>query len=241
MPQFDSSAFWGIAGIVIGVVVATFFFIIGKKKVLLQYDISTTPLITETMAGILHGRMTIDGQPVKSMYSTTISFVNSGNQRIQSSDFSVQKPLTIIHNSHLYGFDVSRGNQKLLPKVEPVSKDALNISFENLKPGQIFRVTILHDDDDTMIQVLGELMTGTMRSYGSSLLLLFFALISLFIAFFLLYDRASDGPVFALIGNFELLLAAILFILTMLVYATDIYKELKVKKHSIFSIFNVTP
>lgn len=135
MPQFDSSAFWGIAGIVVGIIVTVVFFLLGKKTIL-EYNISTTPLITDKMAGILNDRMSIDGQPVKSMVSTTISFVNSGNQRIQSSDFSKQEPLRVIFAGHLYGYDVSPGNQKLLPEINPVNEKVLNISFENLKPRQ---------------------------------------------------------------------------------------------------------
>lgn len=164
MPWWESSVFWGIAGIVVGIIVAAIFFIIGKKKTLFQYYKSTAPLITEKMAGILDGRMSIDGQPVKSLTSTTISFVNSGNQRIQSSDFSTQEPLRVILEGQLYGYDVSLGNQKLLPKVELVEEKVLNISFENLKPGQVFRVTLLHDET---LDVLGELTTGTMRKFRS--------------------------------------------------------------------------
>ena len=165
MPQLDANAFWGIAGMVVGVSATVIVFLLQKKKTLLQYRKSTTPLITEKMAGILNDRMSIDGQPVKRMSSTTISFINSGNQRIKSSDFSEQEPLRIILKGHLYGHDVSLGNQKLLPKIEPVNDKELNISFENLKPRQFFRVTILHDET---LDILGELTTGTMRTFRSS-------------------------------------------------------------------------
>ena len=228
MPEFDSSAFWGIAGIVVGIIVATIFFLLGKKKTLLQYNVFTTPLITEKMAGILDARMTIDGQPVKSLTSTTISFVNSGNQRIRSSDFSTQEPLRVILKGHLYGCDVSRGNQKLLPNIEPVNDNVLNISFENLKPRQFFRVTILHDKS---LNVVGELTTGTMHMYGHSTLptYLFFAfLLGLFA---LIADYEFNGPVSTLIGTLgSLAVIAILLFVTLFIFVVDEHKDHKIKK-----------
>lgn len=170
MLQLDSSIIWTIVGTIIGVGATVIVCLFQTKKTLLQYYISTTPLITEKMAAILNDRMSIDGHPVKSMSSTTISFINSGNQRIKSSDFSEQEPLRIIFKGHLYGHDVSLGNQKLLPKVAPVNDNVLNILFENLKPGQFFRVIILHDETDEAdktLEVLGELTTGTMREFSS--------------------------------------------------------------------------
>lgn len=227
MPQFDSSAFWGIVGIIVGIIVATIFFLLGKKKTLLQYYKSTTPLITEKMAGILNNRMSIDGQPVKSLVSTTISFVNSGNQRIQSSEFSDEKPLRVILTGHLYGYDVSLGNQKLRPKVEPVDEKTLNISFENLKPRQFFRVTILHDKT---IDVSGELTTGTMRVYSHSVILLIFQVILIIICIALMADYGFKGPVAALIGDYEMLLVMILALILLFFWCVDVYKEQKGKK-----------
>ena len=46
MPFWESSIFWGIAGIVGGFIVAAFFFYVGKAKKSLIYQISTSALIT---------------------------------------------------------------------------------------------------------------------------------------------------------------------------------------------------
>ena len=200
MPNMDSGTLWTIVGNIISfisLVVAVIFFILGRKKTILQYKKSTTPLITEKMAGILNDRMSIDGQPIKNLASTTISFINSGNQRIQSSEFSDQEPLRVILTGHLYAHDVSLGNQKLLPKVEPVNDKALNISFENLKPGQFFRVTILHDGT---LDVLGELTTGTMREFSSRFnkiapSIASFAMIAVMFASILIFDKLYDSHI----------------------------------------------
>lgn len=160
MPQLDPSAFWGIAGIVAGIIVATFFFLLGKKKTLLRCIISHTSVLTEQMSGILNDHISIDGHPIKSLAETTIMFINSGNQRIRSSDFSEQEPLCITLSGHLYGYDLLPGNRVLLPKIDLVDEKVLNVTFENLKPKQYFYVTILHDDS---LYVSGELTTGDMH------------------------------------------------------------------------------
>ena len=217
MPQFDPSAFWGIAGIVVGIIVATVFFLLGKKKTLLQYAISTTPLVTEKMAAILNDRMSIDGQPVKSLLSTTITFFNAGNQRITSLDFSRQEPLRIILKGHLYGHDVSLGNQKLLPKIELVNDKVLNISFENLKPRQFFRVTILHDETDETLEVLGELTTGTTREFSSnSLRGVPFAMAAIIIEAILAFDSVFDGPIIEIIFSSDFTGVILIAIVTLM-------------------------
>ena len=221
MPQLDPSAFWGIAGIVVGIIVASIFFFLGKKKTLLEYDISTNPLITEKMAGILNDRMSIDGQPVKSMLSTTISFINSGNQRIKSADFSEQDPLCIILKGHLYGYDVSLGNQKLLPKAESINDKVLNISFENLKPRQFFRVMILHNET---LDVSGELTTGNMRKLRSSFSKAFpFMAAAAMMDVVLCVDLLFDGPITTAIletdFHYAILIALTILMFTLCVIA----------------------
>lgn len=228
MPEFDPSAFWGIAGIVVGIIVATIFFLLGKKKTLLQYAISTTPLITEKMIGILNDRMSIDGQPVNSLSSTTISFINSGNQRIKSSDFSEQEPLRVILTGYLYGYDVSRGNQKLFPKVTPAddNDNVLKILFENLKPRQFFSVTVLHNKS---LEVLGELTTGTMRKYRSNMTFLFFEMIFTLGCAILMVDIMTSGYVSTLIGSLEtLILYLILLTAAIVSFAVYISKRNKI-------------
>lgn len=196
MPKLESSAFWGIAGIVVGIVVATFFFLLQKKKTVLQYAISTTPLITERMSGILNGRIFIDGLPVNSLLSTTITFFNAGNQRITSSDFAVQDPLRINLSGNLYEYVVSVGNQKLLPNIEHQNENVYNISFENLKPRQFFKVTILHDKT---LEVSGELTTGTMQEYHHSEGPVTFFAVTAFAFVATISDLLFNGPVFTLI------------------------------------------
>lgn len=211
MPQFDSSAFWGIAGIVVGIIVATFFFIIGKKKTLLQHQSTTTPLITDKMAEIPGISIAIHGQPVKNLVSTTIKFFNSGNHPITSTDFAEQDKLRVVITGKLYGYDVSKGNQKLIPTLTPVNDDTINIVFENLKPNQYFEVTILHDESS--LDVLGELKTGEMREYAppriAVITLSIFFIPTLFAKFYIIYKLFSNGLSFLFSSEFPVVVAGL--------------------------------
>lgn len=195
MPNMDCGTFWTIVGnliSLIGLIAAVVFFILGKKKILLQYATSTTPLVTEKMAAILNDRISIDGQPIKNLDSTTIRFVNSGNQPITSTDFAEQDRLRIVLSGELYGFDVSKGNQKLTPTLAPIDSKTINIVFENLKPKQYFAVTLLHDGS---LNVYGELKTGDIRVYRSSHILMYL-LAGFFVTFLVIsFDHFTNGPI----------------------------------------------
>ena len=164
MPKIDSGTIGTIISL-ISLLAAVVFFFLGKRKTLLEYHISTTPLVTEKMAVILNGRMSIDGQPVKHLSSTTIALINSGNQSISSSDFAIQAPLCVTLTGYLYGYDVSTGNQKLLPSLIQEDDKTVRIEFEGLKPQKYFNVTLLHDGHDKSLEITGELKTGDMRMY----------------------------------------------------------------------------
>ena len=195
MPQFDSSAFWGIAGIIVGILVATFFFAIGKKRTLLQHQSTATPLITNKMAEIPGISITIYGHPVKNLVSTIIEFRNLGNQPVSSADFAEQDKLRIVLAGELYSYDVSKGNQKLVPALDLVDNKTINIAFENLKPKQYFTVTIWHDGS---LDVFGELKTGEMQEYNdlqhnAIIKLIVISIFLLLVLAIAVYDHFSNG------------------------------------------------
>lgn len=195
MPQLDSSAFWGIAGIIIGIIVATFFFIMGKRKTLLQYQKSSTTLIPEKMAKNSKINISVNGKQINGLISTTIQFTNVGNQPVRSSDFALQKPLHINIAGSYYGHEVSAGNQDLIPLLD---KNNMNINFEGLQPKQYFSVTILHEGT---IDVSGTLLTGKMREYKSHFMLsIIFIGICACLAGFLM-SAATSGAFGTLYGS----------------------------------------
>lgn len=190
MPQLDSGAFWGIAGIVAGI----FLYYAGKRGALLQYKKFSTPLLTEKMNNSSGTNMSINGKPVNSLILTTIEFTNIGNKPIRSSDFASQKPLHINIKGNYYGHSVSVGNQDLVPSLDEKN---MNIYFEGLQPTEFCSVKIYHDGTLT---VSGNLTTGKMVEYRSKYkLFLFFAvihgLVCTALGFVICFDALFSGHI----------------------------------------------
>lgn len=172
MPFWESSIFWGIAGIVGGFIVAAFFFYVGKAKKSLVYQISTSALITDEINSTPGIKISVGNEPAVNVTSTTITFINGGNQTINSSDFASLSPLQIITSEHFFNaenIDVSyikTRNKALNPKIRVIEKNRIIVEFEYLKPKQEFEITVLHDGE---LSVSGDLKTGILQSYNSAL------------------------------------------------------------------------
>lgn len=168
MPFWDSSAFWGIAGIVGGILVSTFFFIRGKSKKILKYEIRSTVLITKNMLNIPEISITLAGQPVQSVTSSTIKFTNIGNQAITSDDFAKLAPLRISVKNKFFsmadGFQIVSDNPNTAPVLHETNEKAVVISFDFLRPKQSFSITFLHDG---ALSADGHLKTGEMIDAAS--------------------------------------------------------------------------
>ena len=168
MPWDDPTVLWGIAGIIvglIGIIVSAFSFFCGKSKKLLEHRMESTQLITEKMTSVQNLKLTIDDQPIESLASTTIKFINSGNQSIFSSDFAPKEPLGVTITGHLYGHDVFADNQNSIPLIQPFDNKTYHITFDFLKPKQSFSITLIHNGT---LEIIGELMDGKRRKYRNN-------------------------------------------------------------------------
>ena len=166
MPFWESSIFWGIAGIVAGIIVATFFFLIGQNKKLLEYQVITANLVTKDITNIPGISIMLDGEPLEDLVSTTIKFTNSGNQTIVPDDFATLEPLgaTVTGQflSAKHGYQVSCDNPNSCPYIKIINDNTANIDFDFLKPKQSFTITLWHSG---ILSVLGELKAGRRRKY----------------------------------------------------------------------------
>lgn len=171
MPFWESSIFWGIAGIIGGFIVAAFFFYMGKAKKYLVYQISTSDLITDEINSTPGIKISVGDEPAVNVISSTITFSNNGNQTINSSDFASLSPLQIITSEHFFNaenIDVSyikSRNKALNPKIDVREKNRIIIEFEYLKPKQEFEITVLHDGE---LSISGDLTSGTIQNYNSA-------------------------------------------------------------------------
>ena len=172
MPFWESSIFWGIAGIVGGFIVAAFFFYIGKAKKSLVYQILTANLITDEINNLPGLKISVGDEPATNLASTTVKFINNGNQTISSSDFASLSPLHITASKHIFNIAkidtsyIKARNKTLNPSINVAGNDSIIIGFEYLKPKQEFEITVLHDGK---LSVGGDLKTGVFQSYDSAL------------------------------------------------------------------------
>lgn len=156
----------GIAGIIIGIIVSTFFYFRSKSKYLLEHRMKSTQLITKQMTSIPKLEVTVDGQSVESLTSTTIEFINSGNQSILCSDFATKEPLGITITGRLHSYDVSADNPNSTPDLLAFNDKTFHVKFDFLKQKQSFTITLLHDGEVT---ILGELTNGSRKEYRNRL------------------------------------------------------------------------
>lgn len=168
MSFLDSSAFWGIAGIAVGFLVSAFFFFRGKSKKILKYKVDSISLITESMADIPEIRITLAGQPVQSITSSTIEFTNIGNQNISSDDFANLAPLRISVKNKFFstsnGYQIISDSPSTALALHGDSQNIISIEFDFLRPKQSFSITLLHEGN---LSVDGELKTGKMVNAAS--------------------------------------------------------------------------
>lgn len=171
MPWNDSSILWTIVVGLVGIIVTVFLYFRPKDKKILEYIINPTQLITEKMTSIPNLKITIDDQPLKTLTSTKIQFLNAGNQSIVLSDFAIKEPLGLTIDGRLHSYDISADNPNSTPDLQPFSNDdkppqVFHIKFDFLKPKQSFSITLLHDGPVT---VFGELKNGVRREYHDPL------------------------------------------------------------------------
>lgn len=94
--DWNSSALWGIIGLIGGIVVSAFFYFIGIKRKSLIYDITTTTLVSQNATQIENLSIIYNNKPISNLYTSTIKIRNNGNSIIEPSDFAPSAPLSLI-------------------------------------------------------------------------------------------------------------------------------------------------
>lgn len=168
---WNSTPFWGILGLIGGIIVTSVFFFMGKKRKILEYEIISTPLITKNVANISGLKVTLNGTPVKTLTSTTIHFFNMGSEKIEPTDFAPLEPLGISISGNVLHFQLRastgrHNNHNMNLRIEPTDEQTLNIAFDFFRPKRTFSLTVLHEG---RLSVLGELKEGKVRPYRNRL------------------------------------------------------------------------
>lgn len=164
---WNSTPFWGIIGLIGGIIVSSVFFLAGKKRKILEYQITSTPLITKNVANISGLKVTINDTPVKTLTSTTIRFFNMGSEKIEPTDFAPLEPLGISVSGSILHLQLRVSadrhyNRNMNLHLEPTDGQTVNIAFDFFSSKKTFSLTVLHEG---RLSVLGDLKEGKIRPY----------------------------------------------------------------------------
>ena len=164
MPFWESSAFWGIAGIVVGFLGSTIYYFVGKERYSMKHQITTKQIVTKEITNIPEVKVSFDDRVIEELTESTIKFVNSGNQIITPHDYAAKEPLGVHISGHLYKYSTSAENSNSVPEIKPFGKNKYKIEFDFLKPKQSFSIVMFHDGN---ITIFGDLIEG--RGFGTDI------------------------------------------------------------------------
>lgn len=165
MAFWENSLFSNIISIFFGAAVATFFFFLQKIRVKLVYTtISTT--LAQCCKDIPDLILTYNGRQTNVLYRTQITFHNTGNQKIEPSDFANADPLQICTEGMFFDdgkpiiIETNHSESSLSAQI--IENKAIIIQFDYIRPKQNFTLSFLHNEP---FYVSGTLKTGQIRNY----------------------------------------------------------------------------
>lgn len=170
MSLLDSSAFWGIIGLIGGILTTLIGNYIAKGRKTITYCSKSIPLIDKRIAQILDRNVTIDGTSIEALSLTTVQFDNSGNQTIEFSDFSNNLPLSIVTTGRFLPFEEGRQIVSKPPtsciQLNVNDNKRIEIELDNIKPKEFFQIELLHDGH---LSISGDLKAGKIKKWETSI------------------------------------------------------------------------
>ena len=168
--DWNSSALWGIIGLVGGIIVSSFFYFIGIKRKSLIYDITTTTLVSKNATQIEKLNITYDNKPIKNLYTSTIKIKNNSNSIIELNDFAPTVPLSLITEGEFLVFSDTgvklfseNTSNNIYPLFEVDDNNVcrkVQIHFDYIAKKEIISCTVFHTDS---LYVSGKLKDGKLE------------------------------------------------------------------------------
>ena len=145
--------------------IGTILTIRSQNKKTLEYDITSTPLVTDEMSSIPGLKITMNGSPIKSLISSQIIIRNVGKQDITPSDFASLEPLGAVVTGKFFtmeqGYQIISDNKNFDPSITFLDDTCVKIGFDYLSPKKAISVTLLHNGK---LSIKGELKSGKLQS-----------------------------------------------------------------------------
>lgn len=169
--DWNSSALWGIIGLIGGFIVSFIFYKISNKKKKIIYTRNSQILITDTLSNIKDLNITYQNQPIQNLTSTTIIIKSAGKDIIQMNDFGIATPFCIKTTEQLFlPTDIntiitknSNPNNLMKPKVK--DDKTILLDFDFLSQFDEITFVLLHTGT---LNIDGKLKIGQIMSNNLS-------------------------------------------------------------------------
>jgi hypothetical protein len=163
--DWNSSALWGIIGLIGGFIISFIFYKIGIKNKKIIYTINSQVLITNNLSKINGLNITYQNQPITDLTTTTIIIKSVGKDIINVSDFGKATPFGIKTTGKFFlQNDINSiiiKNSNLDNLIEPIFKDdsTILLNFDYLSQGDEITFILLHTKT---IDICGKLKAGVL-------------------------------------------------------------------------------
>lgn len=183
--DLNSGTLWGISGVVIGIigiVVAIIIHLRDNRKYVLKYNISTTPIMYDTVTKIENLTIKYNEQPIDNLYCSKIEIKNNSKNIIEQNHFDSREPLTVSTDGMLLLKKQVPSTQKVyltIPDSESdiTPKNAL-ISYEYFPENETISLTVYHVGS---IFISGKLKSGKIVKMNKPDIKIIYSLSKLFI------------------------------------------------------------
>lgn len=169
--DWNSSALWGIIGLIGGLAVSSFFYFIGIKRKSLIYEITTTTLVSNNSSELKDLTIKYRNRSINDLYVSTIKIKNNGNSIIEHKDFAPSAPLTIETTGDFFidsQEDIDKTTQlfseneynKVFPQVEIKENNICKrtvINFDYISKKETITCSVFHTGK---VSVKGKLKEG---------------------------------------------------------------------------------
>lgn len=126
--DWNSSALWGMIGLIGGIIVSFIFYKKGNKKKQIIYIKNSQILISNTLSNIDGLSITYQESPIKNLISTTINIKSIGKGIVDFKDFGKATPFCIKTTEQFF-----------------IPKDINEIIVKNSNPNNLFELIIIND------------------------------------------------------------------------------------------------
>ncbi len=211
--DLNSSALWGIIGLLGGFLCSFIFYKLGNKAKRLTYNINSQVLITNNLSKIEGLNITYGDQPINNLATTTIILKSVGKDVIEMKDFGQAKPLCFkttgefLLQDNIDSTITKNSRPDNLMKAKLEGNDKILLEYDYLSQGDTITFTVLHTGE---ISLDGKLKAGTLLKSDllkkitnvieviSNIAIVFW----LFLGLFLYIGISGMDGTFKSIGNF---------------------------------------